>query len=196
MKTKTYAIVALVAVLFALCGCSSSQLRDRAGDLDNAADRIQGVLDQSAGLDDSELVADILDAMPEGWQDTAADVIEQVGDAREAAGLIVPEIRAAADKLEAQADAEAGKWENTLVGGLTLIELLLGSTTVLSGTVAGIFGARRRRDRNALEDVVSSIEASTIMVDAISKGGGAELRASMNADTQKAVRSIRNKING
>lgn len=196
MKTKTYAIVALVAVLFALCGCSSSQLRDRAGDLDNAADRIQGVLDQSAGLDDSELVADILDAMPEGWQDTAADVIEEIGDAREAAGLIVPEIRAAADKLEAQADAEAGKWENTLVGGLTLIELLLGSTTVLSGTVAGIFGARRRRDRNALEDVVSSIEASTIMVDAISKGGGAELRASMNADTQKAVRSIRNKING
>ncbi len=34
------------------------------------------------------------------------------------------------------------------------------------------------------------------LVDAISKGGGAELRASMNADTQKAVRSIRNKING
>ena len=195
MKTKTIAIVALVGVLFALCGCSSSQLRDRADDLDNAADRIQGVLDQSAGLDDSELVADILDAMPEGWQDTAADIIEEIGDAREAAGLIVPEIRAAADKLEAQADAEASQWENTLVGGLTLVELLLGGTTVLGGTLAGIFGRGRRRERDALEDVVSSIEASTVMVDAISKGGGAELRASMNANTQARVRAIRNKIN-
>ena len=195
MKTKTYAIVAIVAVLFALCGCSSSQLRDRAGDLDNAADRIQAVLDQSAGLDDSELVADILDAMPSGWQDTAADIIEEIGDAREAAGLIVPEIRAAADKLEAQADAEASQWENTLVGGLTLVELLLGGTTVLGGTLAGIFGRGRRRERDALEDVVSSIEASTVMVDAISKGGGAELRASMNANTQARVRAIRNKIN-
>ncbi len=81
-------------------------------------------------------------------------------------------------------------------GGVSVWGRVCGGAAGRSGSGAGSVGAGRRRDRNAREEVVSGSGASTMMVEGISKGGGAELRASMNADTQKAVRSIRNKING
>lgn len=202
---RNVGIAALIIVAFTLAGCKSSQeLRDDADKLEAAADRIVAVLAENPAdsIEDSDLARAIVDALPADWQGKAADALETVGDVREGGEFVADKLREAAAKFDAQADTEAGEAENAIFAGLTLAETLIGTNGIIAG-IAGLFWNRKRRadqrtrDNDAIiEDIVSSIEASTIMADAVSKGGGAELRASMNATTQKRVREIRNAING
>lgn len=202
---RNVGIAAFIIVAFTLAGCKSSQeLRDDADKLEAAADRIVAVLAENPAdsIEDSDLARAIVDALPADWQGKAADALDAVGDVREGGELVADKLREAAAKFDAQADTEAGETENAIFAGLTLAETLIGTNGIIAG-IAGLFWNRKRRadqrtrDNDAIiEDIVSSIEASTIMADAVSKGGGAELRASMNATTQKRVREIRNAING
>ena len=202
---RNVGIIALLSITFALAGCKTSQdLRDDAAQLRTAADRIVEILEENPAdtIEESDLAHAIVDALPADWQDEASDALAVVGDVRQGGGLVADKLREAAARFDEQADKAASETENTIFAGLTLAETLIG-TNGLIAVIAGLFWNRKRRadqrtrDNDAIiEDIVSSIEASTIMADAVSKGGGAELRASMNATTQKRVREIRNAING
>jgi hypothetical protein len=202
---RVVAILAALSIAFTLAGCTSSQeLADRADQLEASADRITQILTENPAdsIEASELAASIVDALPESWQDEAADALAIVGDVRHGAQLTADKLREAAARFDEQAALQASETENTIFAGLTLADTLIGTNGLIAG-IAGLFWGRKRkadaraRDEAAiLEDVVSSIEASGIMADAVSKGGGTELRASMSAETQKRVREIRNAING
>jgi len=193
MRCKPLLTIVLLSIVFTLAGCASSQdLRDRADQLNTAADRIEQLLEQNPPdqIEESVLAQAILDKLPESWQGVGQDVIDSVGDVREAGTLIASKLDEASVKLDAQADLEESESKNTVIAGLTLAETLLGTNGIIAG-LAGIFWNQKRKASAATEDIVTSIEASSLVKRAISDGGGDELRKSMSPDTQKVVKKIK-----
>ena len=198
---RTLIALAFVATL-ALAACTSSEdLRDRAGELDAASQRIVAILDANppGSVEQSDLVASIVDALPEAWQEASADALTTVGDVRAGATDLAALLATKADEFEAQADAAASEAENAIFLGINAGEMLLGTNGLLAILGGIIFRKKRQADRasrdNAaiLEDIVTSIESSKVIREAISKGGGDDLRKSMSAATQKAVKDIKAK---
>ena len=202
LKHNRFIVLALIVTLtIGLAGCTSSQeLRDRADQLESAADRIEQVLidNPPEEIEESELAQAIIDRLPEDWQAAGREAIDAVGDVREGASLITAKLDEAAGKLDAQADKEASEAENTLAGVLTLTDALIGTNDLLVG-LAGIFWNKKRkadakaRENEAIaEDIVTSIQSSAAMRKALDEGGGEDLRKSMRPSTQKAVKKIKN----
>ena len=202
LKHNRFIVLALIVTLtIGLAGCTSSQeLRDRADQLESAADRIEQVLidNPPEEIEESELAQAIIDRLPEDWQAAGREAIDAVGDVREGASLITAKLDEAAGKLDAQADKEASEAENTLAGVLTLTDALIGTNGLLVG-LAGIFWNKKRkadakaRENEAIaEDIVTSIQSSAAMRKALDEGGGEDLRKSMRPSTQKAVKKIKN----
>jgi hypothetical protein len=198
---RTLIALAFVATL-ALAACTSSEdLRDRAGELDAASQRIVAILDANppGSVEQSDLVASIVDALPEAWQEASADALTTVGDVRAGATDLAALLATKADEFEAQADAAASEAENAIFLGINAGEMLLGTNGLLAILGGIIFRKKRQADRasrdNAaiLEDIVTSIESSKVIREAISNGGGDDLRKSMSAATQKAVKDIKAK---
>lgn len=186
----------LVACALLATGCTSSQeLRDRADDLESAADRIEQVLrDNPPGqIEESELAQSIIEYLPESWQDAGRDAIETVGDVREGAELIATKLDEAAGKLDQQADLEATEAENTFFAGLTLAETLIGTNGLIAG-LAGIFWKRKKSAEAVTEDIVTSIDSVKTLREAIQSGAGDELKKSMNVKTRQAVAKIKSKL--
>lgn len=200
MRTKHLLTVAMIVAVLTLAACTSSQdLRDRAGELDTAADRIRLILENNPPetIEESELVAAIIDVLPEAWKGTSASVLTSVGDVRMGADQIAAKLAETADKFEAQADQNASDGENALVLGMGFGDLLIGTNGLLATIGTYLWRKKRKSDKaNAdtaaiLEDLVTSIESVAVLREAISNGAGDELRKSMSPATQKAVKAIK-----
>lgn len=188
-------LILLLAVLLST-GCASSQdLRDRADDLEAAADRIELVLEQNppGKIEESELAQAIIERLPESWQDAGREAIDTVGDVREGAELIATKLDEAAVKLDAQADLDATQAENTFFAGLTLAETLIGTNGLIAG-LAGIFWKRKRDAEAATADIVTSIDSVKTLREAIQNGAGDELKKSMDIKTRRVVAKIKSQV--
>ncbi|PCI11081.1 hypothetical protein COB72_01940 [bacterium] len=183
-------------IIRCLASCVQAVLEDS---LDQAADRIQSVLEtyQPNQIEESVLAQAIVDALPDGWKNTGIEVIESVGDTREAAALIAVKLSQASDALDAQADLEATQTENAVFGVMSVAELLLGTNGLIAGIAGVLWKKKKQSDRAseesrlATEDIVNSIRSSPIMTQALDNGGGVQVRASMQSRTMRIVKTIK-----
>jgi len=198
---RTLLAVTLLATL-ALTACTSSEdIRERGRELDAASQRITAILEANPPetIEQSELVAAIVKVLPPAWQAPSAEALGTVTDVRAGASDLAALLAEKAEGFEAQADAAASEAENAIFLGINAGEILLGTNGLLAILGGIIFRKKRQADRasrdNAaiLEDIVTSIESSKVIREAISKGGGDDLRKSMSAATQKAVKDIKAK---
>jgi hypothetical protein len=194
MKSWRITVLGIICgfMLLSLIGCSGDQLRDRADDLESAADRIELVLEtyKSDQVEESVLAQAVIDALPEQWQAAGVEAINTVGDVREASGLIVDKLNEAALNLDTQADKEASNTENAVFGVMSVADLLLGTNGLIAG-IAGVLWKKKRSAQRVNEDIVTSIESSPTIKKAISDGGGNELRTSMLPETMRAIKKIK-----
>ena len=202
MKRSNIIMVAVAVAMLALAGCATSDdLRDRAGELDTAADRIRLILENNPPdtVEKSELVAAIVDVLPDAWKGTSAEVLASVGDVRAGAEQIAAKLAETADKFEAQADKEASEGENALAMGLGFGDLLIGTNGLLATIGTLLWRKKRKADQASrdtaaiLEDLVTSIESVAPLREAIKNGAGDELRKSMSPATMAAVKAIKSK---
>lgn len=202
MLSRLWLAVFLAITTLSIAGCASSQdLRDRAGELDTAANRIRQILESNPpdSIEQSELVAAIVDVLPPAWKGTSAEVLASVGDVRTGAEQIAAKLAETADKFEAQADKEASEGENALAMGLGFGDLLIGTNGLLATIGTLLWRKKRKADQASrdtaaiLEDLVTSIESVAPLRDAIKNGAGDELRKSMSPATMAAVKAIKAK---
>lgn len=202
MRLRIVAGVLALLILFTLAGCATSEdLRDRAGELDTAANRIRAILENNPPetVEQSELVDAIVDALPDAWRGTSAEVLASVSDVRAGAEQIASKLAETADKFEAQADKEASEGENALAMGLGFGDLLIGTNGFLATIGTLLWRKKRKADQASrdtaaiLEDLVTSIESVAPLREAIKNGAGDELRKSMSPATMAAVKAIKAK---
>jgi len=201
MNRIVHTAVLLIATVFLTACTSSEDMRERSRELDVASQRITSILEANPPetIEQSELVAAIVDVLPPAWRDTSAAALGTVSDVRAGASDLAALLAEKSDEFEAQADAAASDAENAIFMGINFADLLIGTNGLLAIAGGILFKKRRqseqrKRDTDAiLEDIVTSIESSKIVREAISKGGGDDLRKSMSAATQKAVKEIKAK---
>lgn len=202
MKRTLIPIVAASLCMIMLTACTSpEELRDRSRELDVASQRITAILETNPPetIEQSELVAAIVEVLPEAWRDTSAAALGTVTDVRKGASDLAALLAEKSDAFEEQADKEASEGENAVFLGINAADLLLGTNGLLAIIGGIIFKKKRQSDRAKrdseaiIEDIVTSIESSKVIREAIQKGGGDDLRKSMSAATQKAVKDIKAK---
>lgn len=223
VRTLTISILLIFSISFILTagGCSPGQFFDRADDLDRgakiteeAASSIQQTLDRfpEGTVEEGELANAIASMLPDEWQDRFTMLVTGLGDTRAAAVDLSDQLNAFAALqkskaigLREQGNKQASTFENTVFGGLTILELLLGSTTGVGLVVGGVLNRLRSKastarmaaeselgfQSGALRDLVTSIKASPKMQQAIEDGGGTELRQSMSPLTMGYIRKIK-----
>jgi hypothetical protein len=172
-------ILVLTLAFFTLgisgCGFFSSEgLETRANDavkaadaLDEFSDKLEGWITQyDAGMiEESQLADFIAGAIPDNWVSKFEQARELLGSVRAAAYVLVndlpvvaADLRAEAMEWREQAAKNESTWNNALVLGMSLTELLAGGTiTTLVGSIVALFRSNRKKD-GAIEELVDSNE--------------------------------------
>lgn len=195
MRSRLLVGVALISIMGALAGCSTTNLRDKADQAQRASDKITTVLtDYDAGrIEDSDLARAIVASLPPDWQARAQTVLEGIGDVRAGGGELAARLDELAASLSAQADKDESDTKNAVFGVISVADALIGTNGLLA-IIAGIFWKRKRDAESTTEDIVTSFQAGKgadpAMQAAFDGHGGSVVQTSMKPSTQAAVNKI------
>lgn len=196
MRVKKIAAILTLTATLALAGCTASDLTDRADQLDTGAAKVrQVVADIEQGrADHADLIAVLDQYVPEQLRPGFRRALDIADDVPDTGRQIAVTLDGLARDFRAQAAEDRSRSENAVFGIISITDALIGTNGLLAGLAA--LSWKRRRDSDRItEDIVTSIESSKPVMDAIDNhGGDDDLRKSMAGPTQKRVAEIKKAI--
>ncbi|PCI07948.1 hypothetical protein COB72_09270 [bacterium] len=210
MRSQTIIMVfavVLIAIAGVMGGCSTEQTRSQAQAIDrsaeiseDAAERIEHTLDRypPGSVEDSLLAQALTEMLPDAIKAQFENAVIVAGDTRAGAQSVADELKvfANANRMQAQtlrdqADKQDDAVNNALAIGGSWLQIALTGTTGLGVIAAAFFRKKHRQAVFVGEDIVTSIEASPAIREAIKGEGASQLRTSMSPVTMRFVKAVR-----